>query len=84
MTRIPGFTATDAVDRRATRRYAATAATPVQRPSSVTPQMLPPLGGGRPCNPTCLCVTEEGCPCCARGPLGPRTLPPLPPFGRRR
>jgi hypothetical protein len=81
MTRIPGFTAADAVDRPASRRYAATAAAPAHRPSSITPQMLPPLGGGRRCDPTCLCITEKGCPCC---PRGSRTLPPLPPSARRR
>jgi hypothetical protein len=67
--RTPGYSAESALERSGTR-YASP-----QRGTfgggAVTPQALSRLGGRADpggCNPTCLCVTGEGCPCCMQMP----------------
>jgi hypothetical protein len=74
---IPGFTAELALDHRARRRYAPTRAA-FAHPASITPQMLP-LGSRPPCIENCICISEDGCPCCPYPgpwpPFPPRTLP---------
>jgi hypothetical protein len=78
-TRMPGFTATAGID----------AGSPGYRrqrdprdhgPTGYLPQArLGTLQGGRrgqkPCNPNCVCITAEGCPCCYPGPSIRRSGP---------
>ena len=74
-TRLPGFTAESATaaSARGSYRSARRAGT---RPaaSGVTLQRWLPAEptGKEPCDPTCLCGTAKGCPCC---PTVPSTRP---------
>ena len=82
--RIPGFTAEAATETTADVYLAESAQHDGDAVRRVTPQAIRfgtlaggGAGSGRgSCRPDCLCVTEEGCPCCppASG-SGPRVLP---------
>jgi hypothetical protein len=74
--RTPGFTAEAAV-----AGGAGSYLGPPRRAAGslgIVPAALPlrPPRGTQPCDPTCLCVTDEGCPCC-------QSLPPVPVMWRR-
>ncbi len=74
-TRMPGFTAESATATSALRSYrSARRAGTRPTASGVTFQLgLPAEPTGRErCDPTCLCGTAEGCPCC---PTVPSTRP---------
>jgi hypothetical protein len=83
--RIPGFTADAAVETTAHVYLADAARRDGPAVRRVTPQAMRfgtlagPGSGRGTCRPDCLCVTQEGCPCCppASG-SGPRVLPGLP------
>jgi hypothetical protein len=67
--RTPGYSAEIALERSGTCY-----ASPQRRTlggGAVAPQALARMGGRVDpggCNPTCLCVTGEGCPCCMQMP----------------
>jgi hypothetical protein len=75
-TRMPGLTAEFSLQP-AIDTYLSAHRSPHQASTTVAPQMLRfnPLrfGSKDGCIPNCLCVTQEGCPCCDS--LLPTTLP---------
>jgi hypothetical protein len=74
-TRMPGFTAESATAASAPASYRSAHGAGTGRPASgVTSQFWLPAEptGKEPCDPTCLCGTAKGCPCC---PTVPSTRP---------
>jgi len=74
-TRLPGFTAESATAAPVRAYYrSARPAGSVPMASGVTFQRWLPTKptGEEPCDPTCLCGTAKGCPCC---PTVPSTRP---------
>ena len=71
---IPGFAAEAAVDRPRGPHVT------VARPGAVTTGVHPQLAVRWPgqCDPSCICVTPEGCPCCVT--FDPSNVNPWNPF----
>jgi hypothetical protein len=71
---MPGFTAEVSLQP-ATGPFPAAQRPRRGSPATVTPQLLV-LNRRRKCDPNCVCVTGEGCPCCYSIPTAPpvRTL----------
>jgi len=66
---MPGFTAEVSLQP-ATRPFPAGHRPRRESPTNVTPQLLV-RNRRRKCDPTCVCVTGEGCPCCYSIPTAP-------------
>jgi len=66
---MPGFTAEVSLQP-ATRPFPAGHRPRRESPANVTPQLLV-RNRRRKCDPTCVCVTGEGCPCCYSIPTAP-------------
>ena len=72
--RLPGFTADaglDAASGQYQQRDVGPAATTTGYFAQARRLTSPPVRGKQPCNPTCVCMTQEGCPCCYPGPVVP-------------
>jgi hypothetical protein len=67
LSRVPGFTAETALGR-GSRTYRTTARGYGHAQSTVIPQFSRLGWPGDGCIPNCICVTEEGCPCCTSWP----------------
>ena len=71
-TRLPGFTAGAGLDA-TSDRYRQQDLQPAATTTGYSAQarLVTPLRGrgGQPCNPNCVCITQEGCPCCYPGPV---------------
>lgn len=70
--RLPGFTADASLDA-ASGRYQQRDAEPAAKTTGYFAQARlvtsSRMRGKQPCNPNCVCITQEGCPCCYPGPI---------------
>lgn len=66
---MPGFTAEVSLQQ-TTGPFPAGNRPRRESPATVTPQLLV-LNRRRKCDPNCVCVTGEGCPCCYSIPTAP-------------
>jgi hypothetical protein len=65
--RLPGYSAEKSLGRAGAGGYSSPTAM-ATGVAAVVPQAAGARSTAGPCDPTCLCITGEGCPCCAAMP----------------